>query len=128
MDLSKLRTDKNLGAEGVWVEVLDGVEVKVIATSSAEFKKFAQTQMKSYQSLGIEPSIEEGEKLGAKAFSHCAVKDWKGVEVDGQNIPFTPDAALKLFQDIPEFLRLVVQAATTLDNFRTKQLDNVSGN
>lgn len=128
MDLSKLRTDKAMGASGVWVEVLDGVKVKVIATSSAEFKKFAQSQMKPFQSLGIDPTVEDADTLGAKAFALCATKDWEGVEVDGQIIPFSTEAALKLYQDIPEFLALVVRAATNLDNFRNKQIENVSGN
>lgn len=128
MDLSKLRTDKALSAEGVWVEVLPDIKVKVIATSSVEFKKFATSQMKPFTAMGLEPSVEDAELLGAKAFSHCAVKGWEGVELDGKKIDFTPEAALKIFTEIPEFLQAVVKAATTLDNFRAKTVEAVEGN
>ncbi len=129
MDLSKLRTDKAKINEGIWInDVLPGIDVKLISTSSAEFKKFATDQMKPYHALGAEPSTDEAQRLGAKAFSHCAVKDWRGVELDGVKVDFTPDKALEIFLEIEEFLNAVVRASGNLNNFRVEANKTVSGN
>lgn len=138
MDLAKLRTDKSKINEGIWVEVLPGIEVKMISTSSVEFKKYAMEQMKPYQAIGTEPSFEESNRLGARAFSHCAVKAWRSknddgttadyITLDGEKVEFSPDTALKVFLEIEEFLSAVVRAAGNLSNFRKAALDNTSGN
>lgn len=138
MDLAKLRTDKSKINEGIWVEVLPDIEVKMISTSSVEFKKYAMEQMKPYQAIGTEPSFEESNRLGARAFSHCAIKDWRSkdaegnvhphITLDGEQIKFSPEVALKVFLEIEEFLTAVVRAAGNLSNFRKAALDNTSGN
>ena len=129
MDLASLRTDKAKVTEGIWVkDVLPGINVKLISTSSSEFKKFATDQLKPYQALGTEPSIDDASRLGAKAFAYCAVKDWEGVVLDGQEVKFEPEAAFKIFLEIEEFLNAIVRAAGNLNNFRVEAVKNVSGN
>ena len=128
-DLTSLKADKTLQDEGNWVkDVLPDLHIKVRSTGSQIFKKRMAELLKPYQRLGKEPSLEQQEEVSRKAVAECLLLDWQGVMCDGKEVEYSVESAMKLFEDIPEFLVAVSQAGNSLENFKNATDLVTSGN
>jgi len=58
------------------------------------------------------------QKLWQRIYAESIVLGWSGVEIDDEPIPYTVDNAIRLFNELPEFWRIVREEATKLANFR----------
>ena len=60
-------------------------------------------------------------------FVESVLLDWRNVqEKDGTPIPYSKEAAEKLFDELPDLYMLLVDEAKKLGNFRTKEIEEVS--
>ena len=68
-------------------------------------------------------------KLLIEAFAEAVVLDWEGVTtVSGKKVPFTPEAAIKLFTDLPDLFNELREAAAKQSNFRAAEAQEDVGN
>lgn len=128
-DLSALRSDRNLQNDGNWVkDVLPGLDIKVRSTGSMIFKKRMAECLKPFNKLGKEPTIEQQEDISRRVVAETILLDWKGVVLDGEELEFTQENALRLFEEIPDFLVAVSQSAGNLETFKEKKDLDTAGN
>lgn len=128
-DLASLRSDRTLQNEGNWVkDVLPGLHIKVRSTGSMLFKKRMAEALRPYQKLGKEPDIEQQEEISRRVVAEHILLDWKGVTVDGEEIAYSVENAIKIFEDIPDFLIAVTQTANAIETFKKKKDLDTEGN
>lgn len=126
MDLSILKTDQTKEVEGVWVDLDPTTSVKVTYTDGKAYRRALQKKLKPYTNLlqagGME-AIPEGEQeqVAVSVLVDHVVLDWKGVTDNGVEIPFSKEAAKKIFTEVPAFRRMVENAASDISNFRQKE-------
>jgi len=116
------KTDANLEKEGVWFEISDDVgfllkpfketNPKVKAMMAAHYKPFAR-QIE----LG---TLETGKQLEiqAKLFVGACLVDWKGVEIDGKIVEFSPEVAVPFFLALPDLFHTLWAHCNDFKNYR----------
>lgn len=121
-------TDECLEEDGAWVDVneLYGLKVKVRRLrSDASIKAYEDIVRESFG----EQKIRRPEDLNAtqsgdiltRQLARAVLIDWKGVyDEDGNEIPYSEEAALAALTDMKDFREFVYQAANERDTFREK--------
>lgn len=131
MDISEFSTDQNLEEEGVWISLDgNGTEIKVARMNCRPYKKYFQAITKPYKRLIRNGSLSEdlAEKLLIDALAHKIVLDWKGLTKNGKKFPYSVENATQFLSTSPDFRDLVTEAASEMDNFRQKELEEAAGN
>lgn len=153
----KMKTSPRLEAEGIWLQIDDsrirlaragGKNTKFIAGA----EKVAREHKRSLDLM----NEEQGRKLFAKLFAELVVLDWLTKSEDGdldedgqpaaaelpkserwkrgisgpkgELLEFNVENVLKVFDDIPDLLRLIKETAEDPSLFRESILKDVEGN
>lgn len=123
-NLDKLfKTEKSLETDGIWFEVSETTgfllrrfgglnNPKVKELMNRLYKPYAR--MIENDTLPAEKTLE----ITAKVFILSAMIDWKGVEIDGKDAPFSTDEAVKLMVRLPELYEALFKYASDYNNFR----------
>lgn len=70
----------------------------------------------------VEPILRE-------VFAETVVLGWEGVvDRDGNELPFTKENCIKLFEDLPDLFADVQEQATKMSNFRSEALEDEAKN
>jgi hypothetical protein len=121
-------TDEHLEEGGAWVDVneLYGLKIKVRRLrSEASIKAYEDIVRESFG----EAKIRRPEDLNAKQsgdiltrqLARAVLIDWKGVyDENGDEIPYSEEAALAALNEMKDFREFVYQAANERDTFREK--------
>ena len=105
----KFKTDSALTRDGAWFELAknsDGTTARIrlrrYGRSNKDWVAAYRDETKDVDLENISP--EEDEAITVRVFTRACVVDWEHMqpEDDGNNIPFSKDAALALFID-PEW-------------------------
>lgn len=116
------KQNTNLEKEGVWFEIEGGIKflVRRFGGSNTEVKKAMVKYYKPVARLVEKNLLEEDKEkaIMAKAFISACVIDWQGVEIDGQEVPFSFEVAVKLFSELPELLDTLMEYAQDTENYR----------
>ena len=154
----KMKTNPRLETEGIWLQIDDtriklaragGKNTKYIAAA----EKIAREHKRAIDFMGE----EQGRKLFAKLFAEIIVLDWltkaddgdldedgnllpegatasdgrwkRGISgPDGNVMEFKIENVLKVFDDIPDLLRLIKETAEDASLFRQSILKDIEGN
>lgn len=123
MDFKKIfGTDKAKETDGTWVNIAPDVSIKVRRAGprnkafSFEQSKMLRPFLRQIQFGTIDPTIMR--EINAKLFAKHIITDWKGVLVDGKPLKFTPEKFQEFALEYPDFLNVVVEAASDLQNFQ----------
>jgi hypothetical protein len=119
-------------ARGVWVSV-GPFQFKLARAGGGNdaFTKEATKRFKPFQvAISNETMPEDMAKdMVVDIFVDTVVLDWKNVgDRDGNELPFSKDAARKLFKDLPNLFTEVQAQATKTGNFRKENLEAAAGN
>jgi hypothetical protein len=131
MKIGHFTTDARLEQDGVWVDVAQGLRLKVARLSNPRFLAFSRKISKPHQRqlrLGIldDATIRN---LAALAMSRHILLDWEGLEDDrGQPIPYSADKAHELLKTVPDFYRLIEELAADADLFKQQETEELKGN
>lgn len=131
-DIKKLfGTNKQKESEGTFVSIGNGIEVKVkrAGTANKDFT-FAQAKMLRPYSKQIQAGTVDPADLTAiniKLFADHVVTDWRGIEVDGKELPFSKKAFVELSKEMPDFFSEVFNAAYEMQNFKDAEDDELLG-
>lgn len=119
------KTDTNLEKDGVWFKVGDSAEFCLRRFGGANsnkvkiaMAKYHKPHAKRFETNSI--SDEEANEIMAKVIVEACLIDWKGiVEVStGEDIPCTPQNAVKLFTSLPELFNTLFKLISEYDSFK----------
>lgn len=125
-------TNKEAEEEGVWVDLGDGIEIKVRRVKSATSRKMLRQLQAPYEHMrrtgrALPESVEL--EITRKWAAHGLLVDWKGVtDKRGKALAFTPENALKALEQFEDFADDVAYFAREVETFRAKALEETAKN
>lgn len=133
LDLRKrYQTDLKAEEEGVWVPLEDNGRIKVARQGNKRHAQFLTEAMAPYRSIlgvpGAKLSDELATKISIEAMAKTILLDWDGIAQDGQELPYSVEAAISILTDAPEFREIVFKASNTFETFRLERLAADRGN
>lgn len=135
---TQFTTDQTLEKEGILLEYGTTAEGKPIRIriaraggSNVQYMRRMDVLVKPYrrqiQTETIDP--KQVEKLIRQVYAETVVLGWENVQDrDGKVIAFSVDAALKLFEDLPDLFLDIQEQAQRAALFRTDVLEAEAGN
>lgn len=121
MDLKKdFSTNKKLEDEGVWIDIGDGAKLKIARAgnkqANAVSKQLAKPYMAQIQYGKL--SDEVATQIAVEVMAKAILLDWKGIQYDGQEMPYSIDNAIKILTELPDFRDYVSQVANERKTFQ----------
>lgn len=120
MDIRKIfGVDVKKVSEGVWASIGGGVEVKVRRADDsnreyavARAKKFSEKEAQWKKALDMF-SQDEITAVVAELYAEHIVLDWRGIEMNGESIPFSKEKFIELatMPGMDDFLDSIVRVA-----------------
>ncbi|HPQ38574.1 MAG TPA: hypothetical protein PLW97_13105, partial [Synergistaceae bacterium] len=71
---------------------------------------------------------EKYQSIAMTAFVETVLLEWKGVELDGEELSFSKENALKLFRELPDLFNDLFNQAKSTANFRAAELEEDAKN
>lgn len=126
-------TNKSIEESGI---ILDYGEFQIkiarAGGSNKRFEKILEQHTRSYRRSKIDldqlprPVME---KVLHRVYAEGVVLGWQGVkDREGNDMPYSIDNCIKLFQDLPDLWADVVNQATSIANFKAQALESESKN
>lgn len=120
---SLFKSDSNLEKDGVWFKVSEDVSflIRRFGGSNSQKVKLALAKYHKPKARLIELdqlSIEETAVIMAKVFCDACLVDWKGVEIDGQEVPYTFENGVDLFTKLPELFQTLHSYSSGFESFK----------
>jgi len=109
--------------EGVWFQLNDKLSFKMKrfgGLNASEVKKAYAKYYKPHARLiekGLMPEDKE-KRIFAKVWISSCLVDWKGVESNGKEIPFSFDTAVDVLSGLPDLLDTLVDVTQDKDEFK----------
>lgn len=129
---AQFETSPDLERDGIVIDY--GTFQFVIARAggaNADYERVLQRLVRPYRRAAQAGTLDSKvrDDLVRQAFSETVVKGWKGVKGrDGNEIPFSPVAARKLFEDLPELFADLLVQSMTVANFLREGREADAGN
>ena len=128
-------TDRKAEVEGVILEYPDCGDVEIrIARAGGENKRYLKAleriQKKYRSQLRTDTlSIEQARRIHQEVFAETIILGWKNVtDRDGNDLPFTRENCLKLFQDLPALWEDIFEQANSITLFRESLREEAAKN
>lgn len=117
------KTDSELEQGGVWFKISAETSfcLKRFGGTNAQKVKLAMAKYHKPHARLIENDalpLEEVNKIMAQVVASACLVDWKGVVVDGQELPCTQENAVKLFTALPELFNRLFEYISGSDSFK----------
>jgi len=117
------KTNTNFEKDGIWLDISEkvGFLVSRFGGANSERVKLALAKYHKPYSRLIEKGtlpIEKETELTIKAFVEACLIDWKGVEIDGKETPFSKEVAIEFFKGLPDLLDELVSQASNSSNYK----------
>lgn len=129
----KFATDKKLEQEGIVLDYGDGLELRIARAggSNVKFEKVVQLKMKKYDRLVKNDLLDPGQmrEVMREVLAETVVLGWKGVtDRQGNDIPFSKEACIQLFKDLPDLFDDVLEQSRKANLFKESILEEEAGN
>jgi hypothetical protein len=127
MDFNQSRIDLNAEVEGVWTDLDEETSILVARFLNPSHREYIQKRLQPYQRIinttGLDPAIQE--KIEAEAIARHVLVGWKGLMMDGEELPYSVENALRLLQDpsLSWFLQTVRDIAQDMTLYRKESLE-----
>lgn len=115
MDIGKLRTDEDAEIHGVWRSLGDA-EFKVARLGNNRYQQYLA---KKLPEVSDEPTKRD--HLVIDAMARFILVDWKNVQLDGEELPYSYENALKVLE-IKDFRTTIQMYSTQDEEYRTETL------
>ena len=115
MDISKLKQDESLAADGVWVEMEDA-RFKIRSTDSKTYRK-AMTKIAKRNQTRLRKDPEAIHEATIEGLADGILIDWQGIEENGQPLPCNDANKRKVLQ-IETIRTFLATEAQDLANFQ----------
>lgn len=116
------KTSEALEKNGVWFEISDkiGFLLKPFKATNPKVKSAMATHYKPYAKqveMGT-LDLDKQQEIQIKIFIDVCLEDWRGVEIDGQEVECSPENAHKFFKALPELFDTLWRHANDFSNYR----------
>ncbi len=123
-------TNPVLEEEGTWVQIGPGARLLVARLGNNRYRTAFKRLSKPHQAQldrGALPD-EIQEQILVKAMSETILLGWEGLEENGQPLPYSKDAALRLLGELKDFREDVLTIARQAEGYRLQQLEEETKN
>jgi hypothetical protein len=125
MKIGLLRTNKAKEESGVWLDGGEGLKLLIARHNNYRYQDLYRKLLK--QKLGTirtkELSAEVTEEITARATATAILLGWQNLQDDsGVDIAYTPEKAFELLTSHREFLRIVLELSSDLNNYREDEV------
>lgn len=130
-DLKKMfGTDKTAEVEGVWQDIGDGVELLIARIGNPEYQKEFQRISKPHRRAIRRGHLSDSvaEKLLIKAMAKCILLDWKGLQEDGKDLPYSYDNAVRILTEYRDLRDYVSDIANEIETFKLEEDEEAEKN
>lgn len=123
---------EDLTENGKWFEFGDTIKIKIRRFKSKKSRKVREQLEAPYKRamrVGGTISEEDNIRITNRQVAEGIIADWQGVtDRSGNILPYSPAAALKLMEELPEFRDSVVEISLSLESFREEDKTAIEGN
>jgi len=112
LKITKFKTDEAVEIAGQWVPIGEGAELKVARAGNKRAREISAGLRAPYRQQARFGKLDDDleRELLARAMAKAILRDWRGLlDADGEEIPYSEDAAFELLHDMPDFLHLVLR-------------------
>lgn len=121
-NLDIFKADKNLEQNGVWFEINDttGFLVRRMGPNNPKIKAAMAKYFKPHARQIEMGTMDEakGREIMAKIFVEACLVDWKGVEIDGKEVDYSPEVAINLLLETPDLHAALDKYANDFNSYR----------
>ncbi len=125
-EFNDIETDTQKEVDGVWRPYKDGSELLIARIGNDRYRSLLRRKVKSNRAvLDNEDDLADkvGEQVVLEAMSRTILLGWKGIQVNGEDFPYSPENALKLLTASREFRDAVRNYADDAEAFRKETED-----
>lgn len=119
---SIFKTDEDLEKDGVWFTVSDktGFLVKPFRPSNPQVKAAMAAHYKPYARQIEMGTLDDkkAQEIQVKIFVGSCLVEWRGVEIDGKDTPYSKDVAIPFFMGLPELFNALWAYCGDFKNYR----------
>lgn len=120
VDMADVLDDKAKVNNGVLLTYRGKTKVKLARMNNTAYQTMLQKLYQAHKHT-IDSKTPEGEKLAVRctlqAAAKCVVKGWEGMTLGGEEVPYTPKAALYLLQNSDDFKQWVEREARRSEHY-----------
>jgi hypothetical protein len=121
MKFSKFKTDKGAESEGVWVDLPEGLRLKIARLSNPKAANYLDDLRRPYLRAYRDGNLplDTAKKFIIKTVAKYVLMDWDGLTEDDEktHIVYSEEKALELLESSDDFLNTVVGLAGDRDLF-----------
>ena len=123
-------TNKNAEIEGIWQDIGDGVSLLIARIGNPQYQKEFQKIAKPHRRALRRGTLsdEVAEKLLIKAMAKNILLDWKGLEEDGEPIPYSYENAVRILTEYKDLRDYVSDMANEIDAFKLEDDEEAEKN
>ena len=119
---SLFKTDKEVEKTGAWFNITEttGFLVRPFNMNNQQIKAAHARHFKPFAHQiehGTLDSVKERE-IYTKIFVGACLVDWKGVEIDGKEVKFEKEIAVKFLMELPELFQTLMKHAEDFKNYK----------
>jgi hypothetical protein len=120
MDLNTLKTDPKAEQEGVWVTIDDKTSLKIARINNERYKTETRRKLAPHKRAIRNETLADSVMVPilGEVMADAILLDWRGMEENGQPLPYSRGKAAQVLTESPEFRNLVVELASDRELFR----------
>lgn len=127
--VDRYKTDKNLEENGQWVDLGEGVEIKIARLNSERSQAVRRRLEKPYSKMRGEIPAQIQEDILTKQVAEAVLLDWKGVELEvGKPLDPTLENKIKVLTEFKDFRQDVVFVSMEAETFKTAKAEEATKN
>lgn len=127
--LERFKTDKTLEREGTWVELGDGIAIKVVRINHPDAQALRKKLEKPYRHYKEGVPDDVLQKIVNRVLAEEILRDWRGItDLDGREIPYTTENAQKLIDALEDFRDEVAKQSLERENFKAAAVEDAGKN
>lgn len=129
MDLSKFKTDGKMSMEGTTVDLGDNSSVTIARAGNEKFNKLLRNVAKKYGHSFKSLDNDKLERTVMECYVGTVLLGWSGFQKDGQDLPFSKEAAVELMLDkeYVDLRKLIENLADEPETFRKELITSTVG-
>ncbi len=111
--------------EGVWLDIGEGIQVKVAAEGNQNYQKFFEDAVTPIRTSAAKMPQSFWDDLTAKARANTILLDWKGVTDDsGAEVAYTADQGIPLFAERANHViaELIISKARDQSSYKAEEV------
>lgn len=117
------KTDEKIETEGLFLEIAEGIGFHVRRFGGknspkvkAAYARYAKPYARQIENNTLAEELQR--QIEVQVFVESSMVGWKGISIDGQEVEYSKDLAIKLFVKRPELFAVVMQYAADFKNFK----------